>query len=123
MRRSSRLGSPRIGSGRSPICADCFFAEAFTAAIGTTTRLTDEEIVRIARASVPDQSGGGSWNVDAFTEGARTMSQVDPTANAIHAFARSGRMKITLEEAQQAFVELGVPGFAYVSLAGLLKRP
>jgi hypothetical protein len=99
------------------------FAEAFTAGIGTTSRVADEEIVRIARASVADQASGASWNADAFIEGARALNQVEPTAAAIHAFARSGRMKITLEEAQRAFVELGLPGSPFVSLAGLLKKP
>ena len=62
--------------------------------------------------------------MDGFIEGARTMNQVEPTADAIQAFAKSGRMKISLDEAQKAFLELDVVlGRAYSSLGGLLEVP
>jgi CubicO group peptidase (beta-lactamase class C family) len=100
------------------------YVEAFNSGIGIPTRLADAEIVRIAGESVVDPAAVGvSWDPDGFIEGARAMNQVEPTAAGIQAFARSGRMKLTLEEAQRAFLELSPSGGMFASLGGLLKAP
>ena len=97
------------------------YIEAFNASIGIPTRLSEEEIARLAREAVVDPESNVSWDAEAFVAGARDMNQVEPTREAIQAFAKSGRMRITLEEAERAWRELDPGALVYTSLGGLLK--
>lgn len=99
------------------------YVEAFLAGIGIPTRFADAEIVRIAKAAAPDPESGVSWDAEGFMAGARDMNAVEvPTSAGIQALVKSGRLRITLEEAELAWKELDPQApFAYCSLGGLLK--
>ncbi len=95
-------------------------------AIGVPQRISPETARALAKYTVLDPSASAeqtNWNAEAFEQGVADINQVEVDAAAIEAFAKSKRMKVTLEEARQIYRELGGGAGNPHSMAGVLETP
>ncbi len=98
------------------------FLESYRYTIGIPDKLDMAEVERVATEAVTQtwSEADALWNSEAFVAGVRDMNAVTPTSEAIHAFAKSNRMRIALEEARRIIPHLGLGAKSMANLAGLL---
>lgn len=106
-------------------------AEAHHGLLGLEQPLSREAVMAMAadacahqwRVQGSSRTPLGDWDAEGFVDGYLDLAALSPaTPEAIRAFARSDRMRISLEEARIGYAALGaVRGGALVSLAGLLE--
>ena len=102
------------------------FAESYQYSIATPQRVTEAQARSIARQTETSLSSmqPALWDSGAFLTGVKDMTSVEPMLTAIHDFAASRRMRITMDEAQQLYQLLDPTAASQASLAGLLTvRP
>jgi CubicO group peptidase (beta-lactamase class C family) len=102
------------------------FAESYQFALETPQRLTEKEARAFAGNTETTLSASqpALWDPAAFVTGVKDMTAVAATAAAIHDFANSKNMRISLVEAKQLYPLLGPNAGSDATLAGLLAvRP
>jgi CubicO group peptidase (beta-lactamase class C family) len=101
------------------------FAESYQYSIATPQRVTETQARSIVRQTETSLSSRPAlWDPSAFLIGIKDMTSIEPTATAIHDFAASPRMRITMNEAEQLYQLLDPTAASQASLAGLLTvRP
>jgi CubicO group peptidase (beta-lactamase class C family) len=98
------------------------FAESYQFALETPQRLTERQAREFARNTETTLSASqpALWDSEAFVTGVKDMTTVAATAAAIHDFANSKSMRISLDEAKQLYPLLNSNAGSDATLAGLL---
>jgi hypothetical protein len=101
------------------------YAESYQFALATPERLTENDARTLAKntEATLSTSQPALWDPGAFVTGTKDMAAVAATATAIHDFAKSKTMRISLDEARQLYPLFGPNAGSDATLAGLLSVP
>lgn len=99
------------------------FAESYKLGIRTPQRLTDKAARIIADDSAPAlvSAKAALWDPNGFVAGVTDMAALEATPEAVHLFATTHQMKISLAEARQLYLLFDPNGGSDATLAGLLS--
>jgi CubicO group peptidase (beta-lactamase class C family) len=115
---------PRIQniSWKASYLRGLLFAESYQFALETPERLTENEARTFARNTETTLSASqpALWDPAAFVAGVKDMAAIVASATAMHDFAKSKTMRISLDEARQLYPLFGPNGGSDATLAGLL---